>query len=202
VSTTSRGYGRVHQVMRARLAPLVEAGETFCSLCRRRIHPEKRGSSTTPSTRAATAGQLTSSAIAPRVGRGARRSRTSPASRGGSPECGDCACGRAAAGLGAWGFRRAFGRAIRIAARARHVVRALDSYALLVVGPRPPRLRRLRVVRTLDRRVINDISVQEDRRHAPNVARVGSVQGPERLRKGGGGLGQSRVVDRVDDPGR
>jgi hypothetical protein len=56
-------------------------------------------------------------------------------------------------------LRRAFGRAVWIAARTRHVVRALNSYALLIVGPRPPRLRRLWVVRTLHRRVINDISV-------------------------------------------
>ena len=62
-------------------------------------------------------------------------------------------------GLEASRVRRAFGRAIRIAARTRHVVRALDSYALLVVGPRPPGLRRLRVIRTLDRRVINNVPV-------------------------------------------
>jgi hypothetical protein len=38
-TTTARGYGHHRQVMRARLAPLVAAGETFCFLCRRRILP-------------------------------------------------------------------------------------------------------------------------------------------------------------------
>lgn len=41
-STTARGYGRQHQLLRARWAPYVAAGLVDCARCQRRIQPGAR----------------------------------------------------------------------------------------------------------------------------------------------------------------
>lgn len=38
-NTTARGYGRQHQLLRARWAPLVAAGTVDCARCGKRIRP-------------------------------------------------------------------------------------------------------------------------------------------------------------------
>jgi hypothetical protein len=42
LSTTQRGYGYLHQKMRERLKPMVEAGMTNCARCGDRILPGQR----------------------------------------------------------------------------------------------------------------------------------------------------------------